>query len=96
MAYRGLRQRIARLERLHAQRSPRAHIVWLKVGEVWDGDISALGDRDHVIVLPRKAPSAEAWRQQVQQRYPQGSTPERPPPHAQESEVSYAPTLYDL
>ena len=96
MAYRGLAQRVTRMERLHDQRSLRAHIVWLEAGEVWNGDMSALGDTDRVIVLPRKAASVEAWMQQVQQRFLAHSTRERTPPYEQQSELKHATPVHDL
>jgi hypothetical protein len=83
MTYRGLAQRVARMERLKAQSLPRVHIVWLEAGESWDRDLSALGVGDRVIVLPRKAASVEAWEQAVRQRWAKGSTPARTPPHTQ-------------
>jgi hypothetical protein len=96
MAYRGLTQRIARIERRHAQRIPHRHVVWLEVGEAWDGDLSALRDADRVIMLPRKAPSVEVWMQQVRQWCPAHATRARTPPYEQESEVTHATPVHDL
>jgi hypothetical protein len=73
MAYRGLTQRITRMERRHTQSTPHVHIVWLEAGEGWDGNLSALGETAHVIVLPHKAATVEAWTQAVRQRHQAGA-----------------------
>jgi hypothetical protein len=96
MASRGLAQRRAHRKRWHAQRSPCGRSVWREGGAAWDRDLSGLEDRNRTIVVLHHAPRVEACMQQGQQPCSNSSTPAWTPSHAQESEVTHAPTLYDL